>query len=145
MFQLCHHGINVPKELQPKCKTCGGGMTLNISFPNNECIAFWYCLEHNHGFACNSEVEQVQFQDWYNSLPDGDIKNHFSSVGKDYNQMVEDDLLAEGYIKVGGHIWGGGTWGKLEGEKAWTGYKGQVLEYWVKDQKIYNGESRKDD
>lgn len=127
-FQLTHYGIQIPASQQPTCKTCGGGMSLNIAYPNDECIAFWYCLDDN----CDAEFEQLSFTDWLAQYPVSDaIRKHFASVGIPFSELKEWELRAAGYTKVGGHIWGGGFWGEATGEKHWTGYKGQCMEYWL--------------
>lgn len=127
MFQERHHGILIPKEEQPQCK-CGSGMSLSIGYPNDKCVAFWYCLDANN---CPEEFEQVSFADWISSYPVSDeIREHFETVGLDYSDLQAQELEVAGLKRVGGHIWGGGFWGKAEGKKAWTGYKGQSMEYW---------------
>jgi len=123
-FQKRHHGIEIADGEQPRCCSCGSGMSLNIMYPNDECVAFWYCLD-----GCDGELS---FSDWLDKYPvSQEVREHFSTVGMPYSEMLEADLLAAGYQKVGGHIWGGGFWGRPEGKKYWTGYKGQSMEYWL--------------
>lgn len=135
MFQERHHGIEIPKKDQPKCRYCSGGMSLNISYANDDCHAFWYCLDEEcQNDNYDAGFEQVAFADWYQTLKNKTLKRHFQTVGKSQSELTAEALIAEGYKKVGGHNWGGSvTWGLLEGKKAWTGYKGQTLEYWQKD------------
>lgn len=128
-FQERHHGISIPKRLQPKCPKCKGYMSLHIMSVNDEETAFWFCLKGTVSQECDGEVG---FAEWYDRLPGGVVKKHFNVVGIPPSVRLAEELTEDGYTKVGGHIWGGGTWGVLEGRKAWTGYKGQTLEYWQK-------------
>ena len=127
-YQSRHHGIEIPQESQPKCNHCGGGMSLNIAYPNDECVSFWYCLENE----CDApRFEQISFQEWLESFPvSEEIRKHFATVGTPASESIAQGLLSEGYKLVGGHTWGGGFWGEAKGKKAWTGHKGQSMEYW---------------
>lgn len=128
MFQKRHHGIEIPKAQQPQCK-CGSGMSLNISYPNDKCIAFWYCLNEN----CSEDFEQVSFEAWMNNSPvSPEIREHFETVGIAFSDLQAQELETAGLKRVGGHIWGGGFWGEARGSKFWTGHKGETMEYWEK-------------
>jgi hypothetical protein len=122
-FQERHYGIDIAPNLQPRCPRCGGGMALNIGYPNDKCLAFWWCLGD-----CS---DTISFDDWYDELPEGKVKSHFAYVGIPLSALTAYDFKDRGYKRVGGHNWGGGSWGILEGKKAWTGHGG-CLEYWQK-------------
>ena len=126
-FQSMHHGIEIPRNQQPVCPKCGGGMATHIPYGNDKPVATWQCLDRD------CESKPVDFEDWLSDFPVSEaIRNHFGWVGLSAPEIAEIELRQAGFEKIGGHTWGGGWWGKLDGLKAWTGYKGECLEYWEK-------------
>lgn len=138
-FQKKHHGIEIPEEIQPRCRRCGGAMAISIEYIKDECKSFWYCLNDECECETPKDFEQLDVYDWLQEYPvPQHIRDHFLAlIGKPLSQRVREELEAEGWECVGGYIWGGGFWGRYprddeEYREEWTGYRGECMEYWVK-------------